>query len=68
MILGLTACGPDVASNDKITAPATRLTFVGSSTMTTVVAELAQGFRIANPGVEVDLQGGGRARGLSYAD
>jgi len=48
-------------------ARATKITVTGSSTVAPLVAEIGKRFEAARPGVRVDVQAGGSARGIADA-
>lgn len=60
----LTACGPSRNAGAVAAPPAQRITVVGSSTIAPLMSEMAKRFEQANPGIRVDVQAGGSARGL----
>ncbi|MEN9867594.1 MAG: hypothetical protein RL748_3184, partial [Pseudomonadota bacterium] len=57
----LAGCGKNSASGN------TRLTLTGSSTIAPLAQELGQRFEQLHPGVKVDVQAGGSARGIAEA-
>lgn len=63
-IMSISACGDGASSPGAATAAA-RLTVVGSSTVSPLMAEIAKDFEKGRPEMRVDVQAGGSSRGIT---
>ena len=64
---GLLVAGGALAQGSSAGAPGGKLLIAGSSTMRPMIIEMARRFESRNPGVTIEVQGGGSGRGIADA-
>lgn len=67
LFLNLLGCSQDSGGDPKGRSSTETLTLTGASTIAPLVSELGKKFEQENPGIRIDVQTGGSARGLADA-